>query len=135
MQEISFHMDIASLIIVLSVIIAHFFADFVFQAEVWAIGKRKSFKLLLQHTITYSVVLTTLLLGILWINPLYILYFFIFNFIAHTTIDYFTSKLVGQRFEDKHLGSPIPNLGAFSMIGLDQVLHYICIFGSLYFLT
>jgi hypothetical protein len=126
--------DIISLVIVLSVIIAHFFADFVFQAEKWAIGKRKSIKLLLQHTTTYSVVLTILLLGILWINPWYILYFFIFNFFAHTIIDYFTSKVVGKRF-DKHLGSPIPNLGVFTIIGLDQVLHYICIFGSLYFLT
>jgi hypothetical protein len=128
-------MDLISLIIVISVIIAHFFADFVCQAEVWALGKRKSFKLLLQHTATYTVVLTTLLLGVLWIEPLYILYFFIFNFFAHTLVDYFTSKLVGKRFDDKHLGSPIPNLGAFSMIGLDQVIHYICIFGSLYFLT
>lgn len=128
-------MDLISLIIVISVIIAHFFADFVCQAEIWALGKRKSIKLLLQHTATYSVVLTVLLLGILWINPWYILYFFIFNFFAHTIIDYFTSKVVGQRFEDKHLGSPIPNLGAFTIIGLDQVLHYICIFGSLYFLT
>lgn len=128
-------MDLFSLIIVLSVIIAHFFADFVCQAEKWAIGKRKSFKLLLQHTTTYTVVLTTLLLGVLWINPLHILYFFVFNFFAHTFVDYYTSKVVGQRFDDKHLGSPIPNLGAFTIIGLDQVIHYICIFGSLYFLT
>lgn len=128
-------MDLISLIIVLSVIVAHFFADFVCQAEVWAIGKCKSVKLLLQHTTIYTIVLTILLLGILWINPWYILYFFVFNFFAHTFIDYFTSKIVGKRFDDKHFGSPIPNLGAFTIIGLDQVLHYICIFGSLYFLT
>lgn len=128
-------MDLLSLILVISVILAHYFADFVFQDEQWAITKRKSVKSLLKHTITYSVVLTILLLGVLWISPLYILYFFIFNFIAHTLIDFVTSKVVGQRFDDKHLGSAIPNLGAFSIIGFDQVLHYMCIFGSLYFLT
>jgi len=128
-------MDLLSLILVISVIIAHYFADFICQDEKWAIGKRTSIKLLLKHTITYSIVLTVLLLGVLWIKPLYILYFFLFNFTAHTIIDYFTSKLVGKRFDEKHLGSSIPNLGAFSMIGLDQVLHYICLFGSLYFLT
>lgn len=128
-------MDLLSFILVLSVIVAHYFADFIFQDEKWALGKRKSIKALLKHTTTYSIVLTTLLLGVLWINPLYILYFFIFNFFAHTVIDYVTSKIIGQLFDDKHLGSSIPNLGAFSMIGLDQVLHYICLFGSLYFLT
>lgn len=128
-------MTLLSLILVLSVVIAHFFADFIFQDEKWATTKRKSLKSLLKHTVTYSVILTGLLLGVLWIPPLYILYFFLINFATHTIIDFFTSKVVGQRFDDKYYGSSIPNFGAFSIIGLDQVLHYICIYTSLYFLT
>lgn len=128
-------MDLLSFILAVSVVIAHYFADFVWQDEKWAIGKRTSIKLLLKHTITYSVVLTGLLLGVLWIKPLYIFYFFLFNFIAHTIVDYFTSKVVGKKFDEKHFGSNIPNFGAFSMIGLDQLIHYICLFTSLYFLT
>ena len=127
-------MTLISLILVLSVIVAHFIADFICQDEKWATTKRRSIESLLKHTITYSVVLTGLLLGVLWIQPLSILYFFLFNFATHTIVDFFTSKIVGQKFDNGHYGSSIPNFGAFSIIGLDQVLHYFCIFLSLYFL-
>lgn len=129
-------MDLISLILIIYVIGAHYFADFVFQDEKWAVAKRHSIKALLKHTITYTSVLTILLIGILYfINPIYTLYFFIFNFVTHTMIDYVTSRIVGQKFDNKEFGSSIPNFGAFSIIGFDQVLHYICIFGSLYLLT
>ena len=57
-----------------------------------------------------------------------LLYFFPITFISHTITDYFTSRIVSKRFKDGHLGSAIPNLGAFTVIGFDQVLHYIQLF-------
>jgi hypothetical protein len=32
---------------------------------------------------------------------------------------------VSKKFADHYYGSPIPNFGAFSTIGFDQVLHYV----------
>jgi len=106
------------------IIIIHWIADFVFQHEKWALGKSKSIKPLLSHTITYSII---------WIIPVFLmtkdvvgsLLFTLVAFLAHTFTDYFTSKVVSSLFAKKKLGISIPNFGAFSVIGFDQVLHYI----------
>jgi hypothetical protein len=106
------------------IIITHYIADFVFQAEKWSLNKSKHLIPLIKHTLTYSMC---------WAMPVYlisrdlmsVLLFVSVTFIAHTITDYFTSKVVGKKFEDKYYGSPIPNFGAFSTIGFDQVLHYL----------
>lgn len=121
-----------SLELIFYLLVVHWIADFVFQDEEWAINKSKSWDALMNHTSTYAGVLGLLFLPILGGAALY---FAIFNFIAHTAIDYVTSKIVAKRFEDKYLGGCIPNMGAFTIIGLDQVLHYIILFTTLqYFL-
>lgn len=105
------------------IVVCHWIFDFIFQDERWALGKSKSIKALLKHTITYSL---------LWIIPTTIftgnfygaLIFSMITFVAHTVTDYFTSKIVSKKFANKQLGGPIPNVGAFSWIGFDQVLHY-----------
>ncbi len=121
------------------IIIMHWIADFIFQAENWALGKSKSLTPLLKHTITYSL---------LWIIPVYFMtqdvYIVMYNwmslflfvgitFVVHTITDFFTSKIVSKRFADNYYGSPIPNLGAFSIIGFDQVLHYVQLILTWYF--
>ena len=105
------------------IIVLHWVADFVFQAEKWALGKSKTWAPLLKHTITYSslwVVPVWLMTGD-WINSLL---FVVITFVAHTITDYFTSRVVSKKFANNYYGSPIPNFGAFSTIGFDQVLHY-----------
>lgn len=114
------------------IIITHWIADFIFQAESWALGKSKKITPLLKHTLTYSL---------LWFLPVYFttsnvigsIVFILVTFIAHTITDYFTSKVVSKRFEKGQLGSSIPNLGAFSIIGFDQVLHYLQLILTWYF--
>jgi hypothetical protein len=106
------------------IVVMHWIADFVFQAEEWSLGKSKAWSPLLKHTATYSLV---------WLLPVWIftgsLYgaflFSVFSFVAHTITDYFTSRIVSKKFADHYYGSPIPNFGAFSTIGFDQVLHYV----------
>jgi hypothetical protein len=56
------------------------------------------------------------------------------TFVAHTITDYITSRIVSRKFANKEFGSPIPNTGAFTVIGFDQVLHYIQLFGTYYLL-
>jgi len=126
-------------------IVIHYIADFMFQDEDMALGKSKSIKQLLRHTITYTFVffvffmlfifcaifyLYQLNLGIMEnIEYTYkILLFFPITFACHTIIDYFTSKIVSKKFKNKIFYTGIPNLGAFSIIGFDQVLHYATLF-------
>lgn len=115
------------------IVLMHWFADFIMQDEEWALGKSKSLKPLFMHTFTYSAI---------WIIPLILwgfdirsvtLFFFI-TFICHTITDFFTSKWVSHKFKKQEYGSSIPNTGAFTIIGFDQVLHYLQLIGTWYLL-
>lgn len=106
------------------IVLVHFIADFIFQAEKWSLGKSRNWVALLKHTVTYSIFwipVTWTATGSLTDSVL----FFIITFVAHTATDYVTSRIVSKRFADKYYGSPIPNFGAFTMVGFDQVLHYL----------
>lgn len=134
-----------TLIEIFSIIIIHWFADFLMQDEKWALGKSKSWHDLLSHTFVYSMI---------WWFPILIIalsfqssnelisdvmdkgaLFILITFIFHTITDYFTSRIVSKQFANKEYGSSIPNLGAFTTIGFDQVLHYIQLFGTYYLLA
>lgn len=125
-----------SLTAVLTIIFIHFFADFIMQDEKWATTKSKSFTSLLFHTLTYSLIWeAVIVIGVLSFDLSHrMLYFPLITFIAHTITDYFTSKVTSKMFAAGKYGSPIPNLGAFSVIGFDQVLHYIQLFSTYYLL-
>lgn len=123
-----------SLIEIFFIFIMHYIADFIFQAEKWALGKSKNNYDLLTHTTVYSILWFwgySIFLRIytgervdFWIPFL----FFIITFVCHTITDYYTSRVTSKLFHNKKFGGPIPNFGAFSMIGFDQVLHYIQLF-------
>lgn len=101
------------------------------QDEKWALGKSKNAYDLTIHVGVYTLC---------WVIPANLLlsynfvWFVLVTFIAHWFTDYFTSRIVSKKFENKHYGSPIPNLGAFSVIGFDQVLHYTQLILTYYFL-
>jgi hypothetical protein len=121
---------------IFTIIIIHWVADFVFQDEKWALGKSKNWSDLLTHTGVYSClwlfpICTGGLLGLysikmLWAIPV--------TFVFHTATDYITSREVSKKFDNNHYGSAIPNFGAFSIIGFDQLLHYIQLFLTYYYL-
>ncbi len=131
-------METNLMIIPFLLVLIHFIADFIFQDEKWALGKSKNLKDLLYHTVTYSLI---------WVLPIFFIFytfcnnveiteviddtvlFVIITFICHTITDYFTSKIVSKKFSNQEYGSTIPNIGAFTYIGFDQVLHY----GQLFF--
>jgi hypothetical protein len=122
---------------IFAIIITHWIADFVFQDEKWANGKSKNWSDLLFHTITYSIIIWALGMNLFLPNPkIAVLSFQLasITFIFHTITDYFTSRIVSRKFENKHYGSAIPNFGAFTIIGIDQVLHYIQLFTTYYLL-
>lgn len=115
------------------IICIHFVADFIFQSEEWATNKSKSNLALFNHVITYSTFWlfgSVILFGIVRPNETtewYVinsLLFTLITFVSHFITDYFTSRIVSELFKKQKYGSNIPNLGAFTMIGFDQVLHY-----------
>jgi hypothetical protein len=122
-----------NLIEIFSIIMIHWIADFVFQDEKWALGKSENTFDLTAHTVTYSM---------LWYLPMCImlnsflipLIFVLITFITHTITDYFTSRIVSKKFKNGQYGSAIPNFGAFTIIGIDQVLHYIQLFTTYWLL-
>ena len=118
------------------VVVIHYIADFIFQDEKWATNKSKDNKSLLTHTFTYSII--TLIGWNLLFDGLSVYNQFIvfgFTWSLHTLTDYITSRIVSRKFFYKELGSPIPNFGAFSMIGMDQVFHYGQLFFMFYYIT
>jgi len=122
---------------IFTIIIIHWFADFLMQDEKWALGKSKNWNDLINHTITYSIM--WLCIGILISFFKYdiifkVFYFSFITFIFHTITDYFTSRIVSKKFANKEYGSSIPNFGGFTIIGIDQVLHYIQLFTTYYYL-
>lgn len=125
-----------SLIEIFSILLIHWFADFVLQTDKQAKGKSKNWSDLLLHTFNYSLV--WLLFGVissLWFSQEYhilignrLSYFFIITFVAHTITDYFTSRLNSRLYAK----GDIHNF--FVSVGFDQVLHYVQLFLTYYYL-
>jgi len=128
-----------TLAIIFSIIGIHWIADFLMQDEKWALGKSKNWKDLLSHTITYSLCFTILLVfpvlfTIGFVGFFVFVKFLLITFVCHTATDYFTSRVVSKMFAEKKYGSSIPNVGGFTVIGFDQVLHYVQLFLTFYYL-
>jgi hypothetical protein len=116
-------------------IVGHFIADFVLQDVDWANNKSTSNKALLKHTTIYSLFWYTLYFmpETKWTHDM--VYFVPITFVCHTVTDYFTSRVVKKKFERKEYGTHVPNTGAFTVIGFDQVLHYLQLFITYKLLT
>ncbi len=120
-----------SLTIIFSIILIHWFADFVLQTDKQAKGKSKEWYWLLSHTFIYSLFwLPFILIGAWKLNySLTMLLFVPITLICHTITDYFTSRLNNKLWNkgDVH--------NFFVSVGFDQVLHYIQLFGTYQLLT
>ena len=112
-----------SLDIILFIIFAHWFADFVMQSNEVALNKSKNNMVLLEHVLMYSVGL--------WIVPFFmfitnqfeyiILTWVLLNAILHGLVDYITSRTVAYYWNtDRHK--------AFVVIGVDQAIHLSLLF-------
>lgn len=123
------------------IIIIHFIADFIFQDEKWAIGKSKNWNDLLSHTFTYSCIWMIPIIFLFpgdWTTSNYVINSVLFvsiTFIAHTATDYCTSRITRRLYDQGKFGSSLPNIGFFTVIGFDQVLHYAQLFLTFYYLN
>ena len=114
------------------VLFVHWLADFVTQADKIAKAKSHSLWFLFEHVLTYTAVTSigSFFLFFVFgrIAPGLVLGWALFNGAAHFVTDYFTSKWVSHFFakQDHHNG--------FVIIGLDQVIHLVCLTWSLAYL-
>ena len=124
-----------NLIEIFSIILIHWFADFVLQTDNQAKGKSKNWYDLLGHTLNYSLFWMIPILFIIsnytisdlgWSH--YMLCFIPITFICHTITDYFTSRLNSKLWSE----GKVHNF--FVSVGFDQVLHYVQLFTTYYYL-
>ena len=120
-----------SLFTIFSIIIIHWFADFVLQTHWQATNKSKDNEALTLHVLSYSTVwlLVANVYSIITGNYLVLVFFPIITFICHWVTDYFTSRLNAKLWAK----GDIHNF--FVSIGFDQVLHYVQLFLTFYFLS
>ena len=120
------------IITILYLLLIHWVADFLFQTEKMATNKYRDNKALLRHTLTYTGVM---MLGLTFLLNFSISSIFLFGFITfvvHTIQDYFISKMTHTRFQRLEYNGPN---GAFTIIGLDQWVHFVQLFVTYYYLT
>ena len=136
----------SGLLVAFYIILVHYVADFVLQTEEMATRKSKEFGQLIMHTMVYSF---SWLMGAAFlfsqdcdasilgkcVDTVKVFTFVGITFVAHTITDYLTSRWTSKLFASKTYYTGIPNFGAFSAIGLDQVLHYAQLFLTFYYLS
>jgi peptidoglycan biosynthesis protein MviN/MurJ (putative lipid II flippase) len=102
--------DLKTIIIIL---IIHFIADFVLQSSWMAQNKSKSNIALLTHVFVYMI--PFLIIGF---------WYAVLNSVLHFIIDYNTSRLTSKLWSKGEVHY------FFVVIGLDQTLHFICLFST-----
>lgn len=119
------------LIFIVVILFFHWFLDFFLQTEWQARNKSKDIKALLSHVTVYSVGMT--LIGAYWLQDIMkslILFGSIFS--MHFLTDYITSNIT--RFLSYKAKQTDYWHTFFEVIGFDQLLHFVQIFGMLYLL-
>jgi hypothetical protein len=115
---------------VLSVLFCHWFFDFFLQTPEMANGKSKEHKPLADHVYVYSIGLMVMcLLNIFILQPHQIIVFVLVNATAHYFTDYLTSRATSSLYREERYRE------FFSVIGLDQFIHYTTLFLTLNWVT
>jgi hypothetical protein len=105
---------------IIIIILIHWVADFLLQTQKMAINKSKDNYWLFLHVLVYSLI--WFFIGLFFFNIIIVLLFSIITFICHFITDYFTSRWTSKLYkQEKYYGFP----AFFSVIGLDQFLHYL----------
>lgn len=106
---------------IMTILVIHWFADFVLQSHWMAINKSKKLEALLAHTGTYSVI-WLIVMYMFTANIVIAFEFMAVTFIAHTITDFFTSRLNSYLWKKNDVHN------FFVSVGFDQVLHYLQLF-------
>ena len=129
------------ILFVFAIIFIHWIADFVFQTHEQAVNKSTNNWYLTKHVFTYTAT-WFVVIGLIVIlynhfdielvrglnNYPQLLWFIPITFVSHWITDYYTSRLNSYLWKkgDVH--------NFFVSVGFDQILHYVQLFLTLYFL-
>jgi len=123
------------IIIILAILVAHWFSDFILQTQDMAMNKSKSDYWLTLHVFYYALGMCTAA-TLIWVefgfaNWLLVLLWVHVNASAHWITDYYTSRWTSKLYANKvFYGFP----SFFSVIGLDQLIHHFTLIGSYIFI-
>ena len=120
------------IVLIIYVLVGHFLADFVMQTTNMSMNKSHSNKWLTIHVLVYGLTLSVfafpfILIGLL-VSPLFLVHvlgYIILNMALHWVTDYFTSRATSKLYEQKKIRE------FFIVIGLDQLIHAICLLSTL----
>lgn len=118
------------LITIIAIIVLHWYADFVKQTDWQAQNKSSNNWALSDHVWSYTVVWNwATAIYVLFTGNFWMLLFPLITFVCHWITDYFTSRINKKLWEkgDVH--------NFFVSVGFDQVLHYVQLFLTYYFLS
>lgn len=105
---------------IILILFIHWVADFLLQTKRMATNKSKDNYWLFAHVLIYSI--TWFVIGAFFFNVISVLLFTITTFICHFITDYVTSRWTSKLYkQEKYYGFP----SFFSVIGLDQFLHFL----------
>jgi uncharacterized transporter YbjL len=117
--------------VILTILLAHWFSDFILQTSDMAMNKSKSNYWLSLHVFYYTIGMCMAGLAI-WTSIgfsywLIVLGWVLSNGVLHWITDYFTSRWTSKLYNDKKFyGFP----SFFSVIGLDQFIHHATLMGT-----
>lgn len=120
-----------SIDVIIAVLFVHWTFDFVYQTDKQAKGKSTSVVWLGKHIATYSIGLVFMaalffpMFCYIWAAIAWVLV----NILAHFFTDYVTSRISSRLWKDSKTHE------FFVCIGLDQMIHYITLFGTLAYYT
>jgi hypothetical protein len=116
--------------ILLFVLVAHWYGDFLLQSDWMARNKSRDVGVLFLHVLTYTsaITVTAVCLFIVFSGPLQVaIAWGVWNGVAHGIVDFFTSRASARYFSagDNHNG--------FVVVGFDQLAHQFCLVISLFY--
>lgn len=112
-----------NIIVLFSILIIHYIADFCLQTEYQGMNKWHSVMALCEHTFMYSAIWFFISIFYYFIDKnILIIAFAPITFVLHTSTDYFTSKISHEKYNDYHFYG---FTGFWSVIGFDQILHIV----------
>lgn len=109
--------------LIMSVLVVHWVGDFVFQTEWQVRNKAKCLYALLSHTGMYALVITAFAFFVL--PPVLALAWAILNWFLHFLTDVVVSRCTKYFWNKRQYQNLILT------IGVDQIIHYACLFGTL----
>ena len=134
------------LVLVLQIVFAHWVSDFVLQSGWMATNKSKNWRALLAHVATYTASMTVLMFImaillsdtvikfnmingiILAMTPSAYMAWILLNGVLHLITDAITSRITYKLWGRSKMHD------FFVVVGFDQMIHYTCLFVTLWYM-